>query len=223
MTRGDRPSVPGTALLKIAQLLFSEDVLSAVVKPTISDLQREVGEAGPGRPGRLRAQCRGYWAFWRVTLAAPFAFGVSRSRDGGTMALPDVMTRLAVGSVVLAFLTIAGSILGAWIFALCATAALFAIVIHRWYEQHPSELPASAEPSPNGSPRINFSSTEVAGNIGGLIFAVGSVFIVALGLPWVIWFLFAAIAAGCFVAWGLARWRTSHPLRGRPDKGIALR
>jgi hypothetical protein len=73
------------------------------------------------------------------------------------------------------------------------------------------------------SPRINFSSTEVAGNIGGLIFAVGSVLIVVVGLPSVIWFLFTAIVAGCFVAWGLTMWRTSHPQAGRPDKGIVLR
>jgi hypothetical protein len=44
-----------------------------------------------------------------------------------------------------------------------------AIVIHRWYQQHPSELPAPPEPRQKASPEINFSSTEVAGNIGGLI------------------------------------------------------
>jgi predicted branched-subunit amino acid permease len=64
---------------------------------------------------------------------------------------------------------------------------------------------------------------DVAGNIGGLIFAVGSVLIVAVGLPSVMWFLLVATIAGCFVAWALARWRTSHPYSGRPAKGIGLR
>src|SRR5207245_1766038 len=110
------PRVPGTTLLKIARRLFNENLLSAVVQPTV-----------------------------------------------------------AVG-------------------------ALFAIMIHAWYDRHPSDIPTPAEPQ-RPSPQINFSSTEVAGNIGGLIFVVGSVFIVAVGLPSVIWFLFAATVAGCFLAW----------------------
>jgi hypothetical protein len=223
MTRANRSRVPGTTLLKIAQLLFSERLLSAVVQPTISDLQREVAEAGPRRMSRLRAQCRGYCAFWKLTLVAPFASGVSRVGDSGAVAFPDAVARLAVGSIVLALLVTAGPLVDAWVCALCAAAALLAIVIHRWYRQHPSELPAPPEPPQKGPPQINFSSTDVAGNIGGLIFAVGSVFIVAVGLPSVIWFLFAALGAGCFVAWGLAMWRTSHPHSGRPAKGIVLR
>jgi len=224
MTRAKNSRVPGTTLLKIAQLLFSERLLSAVVQPTISDLQREVAEAGPARVSRLRAQCRGYYAFWKVTLVAPFGSGVLRAGDSGAVAFPDAAARLAVGSSVLAFLAIAGPIVGAWVSALCvAAAALFAIMIHRWYQQHPCELPAPPEGLRKASPEINFSSTEVAGNIGGLIFAVGSILIVAVGLPPVFWFLFTAIATGCFVALGLAMWRTSHPPSGRPDKGIALR
>ena len=73
------------------------------------------------------------------------------------------------------------------------------------------------------SPQINFSSTEVEGNVGGLIFVVGSVFIVAVGLSSVIWFLFAATAAGCFLAWALVAWHTSHPRRGLPENRIVLR
>ena len=100
--------------------------------------------------------------------------------------------------------------------------ALFAILIHAWYARHPSEVPTPAEPQ-RGSPQINFSSTEVAGNIGGLIFVVGSVFIVAIGLPSVIWFLFAATIAGCILAWALVTWHTRHPKRGLPENLIVLR
>ena len=86
MTRAKSSRVPGTTLLNIAQLLFSERLLSAVVQPTISDLQREVAEAGPGRVSRLRAQSRGYYAFWKVTLVAPFSSGVLRAGDSGAVA-----------------------------------------------------------------------------------------------------------------------------------------
>jgi hypothetical protein len=72
-------------------------------------------------------------------------------------------------------------------------------------------------------PQINFSSTEVAGNIGGLIFVVGSVFVVVVGVPSVIWFLFAAAAAGSFLAWALFGWRREHPTGGLPENRIVLR
>jgi hypothetical protein len=99
---------------------------------------------------------------------------------------------------------------------------LVAILIHAWYERHPSDIPIPTEPQ-RRSPQINFSSTDVAGNIGGLIFVVGSVFIVAIGLPSVIWFLFAATVAGGFLAWALVTWHTSHPKRGLPENRIVLR
>jgi hypothetical protein len=73
------------------------------------------------------------------------------------------------------------------------------------------------------SPQINFSSTEVAGNVGGLIFVVGSVFIVAVGLPPTILFLFAATVTGCFLAWALVVWHGSHPTCGLPENRITLR
>ena len=103
-----------------------------------------------------------------------------------------------------------------------AAGALFAIVMHAWYVRHPSDIPAPTEPKPR-TPQINFSSTEVAGDIGGLIFVVGSVFIVAVGLPSVIWFMFAGTVAGCFLAWGLVSWYTSHPKWGLPENRIILR
>lgn len=221
MTRANH-RVPGTTLLKIARLLFTDRLMTAVIEPTISDLQREIAAADVGRVGRLRAQCRGYWAFWKVMLAAPFASGLARADEGGVFAFPDTVARLAVGSIVVALFALAGPHVGASLSILCAAAALFAIVIHRWYQHHPSELPAPPESKQAGSPRINFSSTPVAGNVGGLIFALGTVFIVAVGVPSVIVFLFAAIVAGSLVAWALTRWRISHPHRGLPDKGIVL-
>jgi hypothetical protein len=219
-TRG--PHAPGATLLKIARLVLNERLLSTVVEPTISDLQREIVDAGPQRLKRLRAQWRGYCAFWRVMVVAPFASWSIPAEDTGAVAFPDAIARLAVGSIVVTLLVVAGPMLGVWAAVVTAVGTLFAILIHAWYARHPSEIATPAEPQ-RRSPQINFSSTEVAGNIGGLIFVVGSVFIVSVGLPSVIWFLFAATVAGSFTAWALVSWHTSHPKRGLPENRIVLR
>jgi hypothetical protein len=216
------PRVPGTTLLKIARLLFNEDLLTAVVQPTIADLQREIADAGPDGLKRLRARRRGYCAFWTLMLIAPFASWAFPAADAGAVAFPDAIARLAVGSIVVALLALVGPVLAAWVAVFTAAGALFAILIHVWYDRHPSDIPIPSEPQ-RSSPQINFSSTEVAGNIGGLIFVVGSVFIVAVGLPSTIWFLFAATVAGCFLAWALVAWHRSHPTWGLPENRIALR
>ncbi len=216
------PRVPGTTLLKIARLLFNERLLSAVVQPTIADLQREIANAGPDGVKHLRAQWRGYCAFWRITLLSPFASWASPAADAGAVAFPDAIARVAVGSIVVALVAVVGPVLGAWAAVVTAVGAVFAILIHAWYDRHPSDIAIPAEPQ-RRSPQINFSSTEVAGNTGGLIFVVGSVFIVAVGLPSVIWFLFAATVAGCFLAWALVTWHTRHPKRGLPENQIVLR
>ena len=216
------PRVPGTTLLTIARLLFNEHLISTVVQPTISDLQREIAAAGPRRFKRLRAQWRGYRAFWTVMLVAPLTFRPSPAQQAGAIAFPDAVARLAVGSIVVALLVIAGPLLGAWVAAITAAGALFAIVIHAWYVRHPSDVAAPTEPT-RRTPQINYSSTDVAGNIGGFIFVVGSVFIVAVGLPSVTWFLFVAAVAGSLLAWALVVWHASHPKRGLPENLIVLR
>jgi hypothetical protein len=208
--------------LKLARLLFNEELLSAVVQPTIADLQREVAAAGSSGLERLRAYWRGYRAFWTLTLVAPFLSWASPVGHGGAVAFPDATARLAAGSIVLALLVVVGLVLGAQVAVLPAAGTLVALVIHAWYDRHPSDIPTPAEPQ-RRLPQINLSSTEVAGNIGGLIFVVGSVFVVVLGLPAVIWFLFAGTIAGCLLAWALAAWHTSHPECGLPENRIVLR
>jgi hypothetical protein len=215
------PRLPGTTLLKIARLLFNEHLLSTVVEPTISDLQREMADAGSNGLERLRAQWGGYRAFWRVVLGAPFA-SRSSPAEAGAVAFPDAITRIAVGSILVTLLALVGPVPGTWVAVMTAAGTLFAILIHAWYDRHPSDIPSPPERQ-RRSPQINFSSTEVAGNIGGLIFVVGSVFIVSIGLPSTIWFLIATTIAGCFLAWALVAWHTSHPQRGLPENRIVLR
>jgi hypothetical protein len=218
-TRG--PRMPGTILLKIARLLFDDFLLSTVVQPTICDLQREVADAGPRRLDRLRARWRGYSAFWRIALVGPFAFPAVPAGDAGTATFPGAVARLAIGSIAVMLLAIAARALGVWALVVAAVLALFATLLHTWYDRHPSDIP-NPEPQQR-RPQINFSSTDVAGNIGGLIFVVGSVFIVALALPWVVWFLFTATIAACVLAWALVSWRTRHPRAGLPENRIVLR
>ena len=222
MTRSTNgPRAPGTTLLKIAPRVFSEHFVSAVVQPTIADLQSEVAAAGESRVKRLHAQWRGYCAFWILTLVAPFASWAAPTGNNAAVGL-GVVGRLTVGATVFTLLALTKPMLGVSVAVLALAGALFAILIHAWYERHPCDIPTPADRTWR-SPQINFSSTEIAGDIGGLIFVVGSVFIVAVGLPSVIWFMFAATVAGCFLAWGLVSWYTSHPKWGLPENRIILR
>ena len=137
------PRVPGTTLLKIARVLFSEHLLSTVVQPTISDLQREMAHAGSHRLKRLRAQWRGYCAFWTVMLVAPFASRSSPAEVAGAVAFPDATVRLAVGSIIVTLLVIAGPLPSAGVAVVTAVGTLFAILIHARTDRHPSDIPDS--------------------------------------------------------------------------------
>jgi hypothetical protein len=206
---------PGTRLLKFAPFLFNPRFIATVVRPTIADLQSEFTAAGPDRVKRLRAQCRGYAAFWTLAAVAPFALW---SEDLPTVA----WRRLAAGTALISLFTIVT--VGAWVALVFAAAILVAFLIHAWYERHPSELPMPPDP-PWRSPQINFSSTEVGGNVGGLIFALGTVLIVALGVPSGLWFLIAGAVGACIVACALVARRTrAHrdgwTLAGRPPRQL---
>jgi len=206
---------PGTTLLKIAALLFNDRFIALVVRPTIADLQSEVAAAGPNRMKRRRARWRGYSAFWTLILVAPFA---SWSED-----VPNTAAGRVVAGLALVMLLMVAT-LGAWIMAVPAAATLVAFLLHAWYDRHPSSI-AMPRDAPWRSPQINFSSTDVAGNIGGLIFVVGSLVIVSLALPSVFWFLVAGAIAACFVAWGLVAYHTfaqgqDWTVAGRPPRQL---
>jgi hypothetical protein len=59
-------------------------------------------------------------------------------------------------------------------------------------------------------PGINFSNMPVGGDLGGLIFAVGSVVAVVIGLPYLGWFFAAALGGGLAVAAVLLAWHRRH-------------
>lgn len=211
--------LPGSTLLKIAPRLFSDGFVTAVVEPTIADLQSEVAAAGPQRMARLRARWRGYAAFWMLIAAAPFATSAVPAGDRAAGSAPGP-TIVAIALVALVF--IMASTFGMSVLGLAAAGSMFAVAIHAWYGRHPSSVPSPVE-RPWRSPQINFSSTEVPANMGGLIFVVGTLIIVAVALPWVLWFLLAAAVGGAVLAWRLAGWHARHPKKGLPENQIVLR
>ncbi len=126
--------MPGTWLLKIAPLVFNERFIEIVVRPTIADLQSEVAAAGSNHAKRFRVRCRGYAAFWTLMFVAPFA---SWSEERA-----NVASGLAAGSVVVTLLTVVT--LGPWTALVAAGATLVALLLHGWYERHPSEIARAA-------------------------------------------------------------------------------
>ena len=220
MTSPTDGRLPGTMLLTIAPMLFSEQFVSTVVHPTIADLQSEYA-ASDSRFGRVRALVRGYAAFWTVMLVAPFTQWAAP--DAAADASSGYAVRhFAAGMAALTVFAFAGALFEASAGIVMVAGALCAVAIHVWYQRHPSQTPV-----PNGTPwrtpQINFSNMDVAGNIGGLIFVVGSLLIVVLAVPMMLGILMLGGVAGCLLAWRLAAWRRHHPNSGLPENLIVLR
>jgi hypothetical protein len=109
-----------------------------------------------------------------------------------------------------------------WLLASMIGGTVFAVVIHAWHARHPSHVPMTSGEDYR-RPEINLSSIPVQANIGGLIFMVGSVFIVIAGLPSWHWFFLAAAAGGVLTGVLLFVWHARHPSRGLPRNRISLR
>jgi hypothetical protein len=212
----------GTTLSRVARLVFDPHVVKTVVEPTIADLQREVASAAT-RAERVRARWRGYTAFWSLILLAPVSFWWSPAQERGSIAFPDVMARVSVSAILVVLGAIVGPVLFGWLALAVAAGAALAFVIHAWYNRHPSFIPDPKEAPVSSAPQINFSSTGVAGNVGGLIFAIGTVIIVTLAVPGLLWFLCAALLTGALCGWALLRWHRRHPKSGLPENLIELR
>jgi hypothetical protein len=60
-------------------------------------------------------------------------------------------------------------------------------------------------------PGINFSKLEVGGDVGGLVFAAGSVVAVLIGLPWIAPLYLASMLCGVGVAVLILEWHRHRP------------
>ena len=93
-------------------------------------------------------------------------------------------------------------------FSLAALAfgVLLSVVLHRHADLHPGGPGLST--SPDRPPGINIAAVHVGGDAGGLIFVLGSLAIVMLGLPSIRWFLIASLAAAAILAVARIAWTT---------------
>ena len=103
----------------------------------------------------------------------------------------------------------------AFIVASAVTGALAAVLIRRWHTRHPSVLPYSPG---TRVPEINLSRIPVNGDAAGLIFAVGGVAVVIIGVPDLAWYFVSALACAGLLAWALVarRDRTATASRRGP-------
>lgn len=212
---------PGRLLLKIARFFFDDSVLRAVATPTIADLQQEVHAAGDHPARRLRAAFRGYAAFWLLVVAAPVAFHRWPTRSIGSQEATDRNPGIAFGLIIAATLLCAWHFLGWWTVVAAGGGALFAVIIHHWHNQHPTQL-VLPDRGVWRIPEINQSRIPVDGNIAGLMYVIGSLVVVLIGLPFMRWFFFMTLTLGLLCAVALLVWHRSHPGHGLPANRIVL-
>jgi hypothetical protein len=211
-TPSRRSGRPGCRLLKVAEFVFTDDVLAAVVTPTISDLQTEVRDAGDDGAERIRARMRGYTAFWLLMATAPVAFHAWPTRRIGEQGTADRNAFTPFALIVTAIVLCAWNFLGWWTIVAAGGGAAFAYIIHHWHGMHPTQL-VIPEKGLWRAPEINQSRIPVDGNIAGLMYVVGSVGIALVGLPFVRWFFAIAIVLAVVSAVALNAWRNAHPRR----------
>lgn len=83
--------------------------------------------------------------------------------------------------------------------------ALLSVALHRWTADSSSGFAVTDRLTP-----INFASVHVGGDAGGLIFVLGSIAILGLGLPTLRWFLIASVIVAVAVAAGRIAWTSAH-------------
>ena len=101
----------------------------------------------------------------------------------------------------------------AFIVASAVAGALAAVLLRRWHTRHPSVLPYSPR---TRVPEINLSRIPVAGDAAGLIFAIGAVAVVIIGVPDLAWYFVSALVCAVLLAWGLFAWRSATAGRRAP-------
>lgn len=207
---------PGALVIRMCRAIAGEPAYSTIVCPAIADFQQEVRGAH-GRVARLGVHVRGYWALTKVLVVLLIAppIGTRTEKDLREGAAGGHALVLLVPVLMAATWPVFG-----WFTALAAMGgALFAVTMRWWNNRHPA-VTIDVEPDRRERPEINLSRIPVGGNAGGLIFAIGSVVIVIVGLPGIRWFTLAALVSGVLVAGVLFAWRRSHPTAMKPVNSI---
>jgi hypothetical protein len=102
----------------------------------------------------------------------------------------------------------------AFIVASAVTGALAAMLIRSWHTRHPSVLPYTPR---TRVPEINLSRIPVAGDEAGLMFAVGGVAVVIIGVPDLAWYFVSALVCAGLLAWALVAHRDRPATPGRRE------
>ena len=103
----------------------------------------------------------------------------------------------------------------AFIVASAVAGLTAAVLIRRWHTRHPSALPYAPTAR---VPEINLSRIPVGGDVAGLMFAVGGVAVVIIGVPDLAWYFVSALLCAALLAWALVahRARTATATRRGP-------
>jgi hypothetical protein len=208
-------SLPGRRLLGLAARLFEHPAQLQAARAVVADLQHEVRAAGASRLRRASALLSGYLAFWHVVLVVPLALPMpgAPARVG---LLSSGSTRQNAFSFALVGLWVA-LWLALWpafgAVSLVPLGAGFSVAVARrwWYDRYPDLDAIDGALALPARPEINVSRIHVGGDIGGVLFVVGSVVTVLIGLAPVRPFALAALACGVALAWPLFKWRSAHP------------
>jgi hypothetical protein len=161
----------------------------------------------------------GWFALWVIGLGVALAIALRLWNNRHPLARGGAADPLLSVLAVALFAAI-WSMFGWFVLAAMAGGVLMAIALRRWNTRHPSQLaPASRKPDAE----INLSSIPVAGDIGGLLFVIGAIITVLLGLPDIRWFVLASVVAGATFAGGLFAWRSFHSTTLTPANSILRR
>ena len=263
----------GERLVTLATWLFEEPTRSTFVIPALADYQQELRDADASLVKRLTAHVRGYAAFARLVLAAPFIVPSAHvgspvttfvmGKHGGNLLLVLALALFAairplfgwfavaviglgvalaivlrlwnnrhpssrggaadplVSLLAVALFAAIWSMFGWFVLAGVGGGVIMAIALRRWNTRHPSEfVPADARVP---GAEINLSSIPVAGDIGGLLFVIGAIITVLLGLPDIRWFVLGSVVVGAVLAGGLFVWRSSQTAATAPANSIIRR
>jgi hypothetical protein len=213
----------GTLLLTIARAVFDDAVVAAIVQPTLADMHAELRAAGDHPLRRARARLRGYGAFWKLVLLAPFAADNWPVRFEHAILLPERAHHATGWLVLAAVLAFTSPALTPWTGTAIIGGLIVAVLLHSWHARHPIVVVTAPDADGTRRPEINLSRIVVGGNVGGLIFMAGSMAILVAGLPSWRWFFAAAALGGVLTAAIVARWHSSHPSHGLPEHLIVLR
>jgi hypothetical protein len=192
---------PGTLFVKLARLIFAEEIVTTVVSAAVADFRHELEHAAVSCSSQFTVRLRWYWALVSLVIAVPMSTPTSPVSG-------HAHSVSALNGGWLLTLLVAALYIGTWRFfgsfaiaAACVGVAV-AIVMRTWHNQHPSE---SVEPQWDAaSPpvHINLSMIRVPGDGPGLVFAASTVLIVVLAFPELWWFFVCAALGSVLVAFG---------------------